>query len=120
MILEEVQYLVGVLNSGRNTIFSPPFGGLSGELPLVLPFLHIRFKRLVLVQVDCRGISNVLGGEGERDHSVGDGCCNFLNYGHDKSPKYIASDGRSCCDFFSVALISLRHRCYCLLGRSIG
>ena len=42
-ILEEVQYLVGVINSGKNTIHFPPFGSLNGEVPPLLPFLCIRF-----------------------------------------------------------------------------
>ena len=50
-----------MLDNGRNTILSLPFGNLSGEVSPVLPFLCLRFERLVVVRVDGSGISDSLG-----------------------------------------------------------
>ena len=50
MILEEVQYLVGVLNGGGNSIIFPPLGGLSDEVPPILPFLCICLEQLAVIR----------------------------------------------------------------------
>ena len=107
-----------MLDGGRNTILLPPFGGLSGEVPRLLPFLCLRFERLVLVRVDGGGISDGLGSDRDGDLCVGNGGCNSLSYGSDKAPEDIGSYGRSCRIFISVAFISSRPHCHCLLGRS--
>ena len=103
-----------MLDSGRNTILLPHFGSLSGEVPPVLPFLCLCFKRLVVVRVDGGGIID-LGRDRDRDHFVGNDSCHCLSYVRDEAPEDIRSYGRSGCVFVSFALISSRPSCHCLL-----
>ena len=111
MIFEQVQDLVGVLNSGGNNILLPPFNSLGGMLPLVLPFLRLHFERLFVVRVNCGGISDGLGSVGDGECSVGYGGPNCLSFGRDEAPEDIGSDGWSRCVFVSVASISSVSRC---------
>ena len=62
-----------MLDGGGNTIHFQPFGGLSGEVPPVFPFLHLRFEQILVVQVDGRGISDSLGRDRDGDCFIGNG-----------------------------------------------
>ena len=117
MILGEVQDSVVMLDNGGNTIPLPPLGGLSDEVPPVLPFFFF-VERLVVVQVNDGEISDGLGCDGDRDRCIGDGGRHRLSYGRDEAPEDIRRDGRSLCVFISVALISSRPRCHFLLGHN--
>ena len=98
-----------MINGGRNTIFLTPFVGIIGEVPLVLPFLCLRFERLIVVQVYGGGIIDGLGRDGDGDCCIGNGGRHHLSYVCDKAPEDIGSYGRIHCVFVSVALIYLRH-----------
>ena len=117
MIFEQVQDLVGVLNSGGNNILLPPFDSLGGMLPLVLPFLRLHFERLFVVRVDGQRISDGLGRDENGDCFVGCGGCHRLSYGRDEAPEDIGSICRNRCIFASSPLIYLRPRCHFLLGQ---
>ena len=78
-----------MLGGGRNTTLLPPFVGLGGKVPPVLPFLCLRFERLVVVRVNGGGISDSLGRDGDGDHCVGDGGSHCLSYVRDKDPEDI-------------------------------
>ena len=107
-----------MLNGDGNTIPFPPLGGLSGEVPLVLPFLCIHFELLVVVQVDDGEISDGLECDGDGDRCFGDGGHHHLSYNCDEAPEDIRRNGWSLCVFIYVALISSRLCFYCLLGRN--
>ena len=51
-ILEEVQYLVGVLNGGGYSIIFPPFGGLCGDMLPILPFICLHLELFTFVRVN--------------------------------------------------------------------
>ena len=96
-----------MLNGDKNTIIFPPFGGLSDEVTLLLPFLCLCIERLVVVRVDVEGISDGLGRDGDVDCCVGDGGCHLLSYSRGDNPEDIRSDDRSRFVYVSIDLISL-------------
>ena len=107
-----------MIDSGGNKILFPPFGGLSGEVPPVLPFLCLHFERIFVVYVDGGGISDGIGSDTDGDHCVGDSGRHHLSYVRDKAPEHIVSDGQIRCVFVSVEFISSCPRCHRLLVRN--
>ena len=105
-----------MLDNGINKILFPPSGGLSGEVPPVLPFLRLCFGLLVVVHVNDGEISDGLGSDRDGDRCVEDGGSHCLSYIHNEAPEDIGNDGRSRCLFVPVALISLLPHCNCLIG----
>ena len=74
-----------MLDSDRNTILLKPFGVLSSKVPPVLPFICLSFEQLIVVRVDCRGISDDIGRDGDRERCVGGH--HLLDYGRDEAPE---------------------------------